>query len=317
VAILCGLGAAIWYATRANDSDTPAAAEAVATDALMNVRAALSQYAMSHGDQYPATLEPLGARAAMPVQDAQIGGYALEYRALPSEDGKIHGFTLLGQPKSANGHSFYLDQSGVLRATEASRPARADDPPAWGGGLGVWPTPLADSLEMSCELLSWGDDVMTDTNQERGFSLMELLIVVAVILAITAIAVPNLFRSKMAANEASAVGSLKAVNGSCVTYASTWNVGYPVALRYLGPGTPTSSTGAGMIDSLLAAGAKSGYTFAYVSGAPSGGQVRTYTLRANPTVPNKTGQRYFFTDQSGVIRQNLGGVATSSSTPIK
>ncbi len=158
---------------------------------------------------------------------------------------------------------------------------------------------------------------MKDINRERGFSLMELLIVVAIILIIAAIAIPKLFRSKMAANEASAVGSLKAVNASCVTYASTWNIGYPVVLSYLGPGTPTSSTAAGMVDSLLAVGAKSGYTFRYVSGAPSGGKVTTYTLTANPTVPDTTGQRYFFTDQSGVIRQNLGAVATSSSSPIK
>ena len=158
---------------------------------------------------------------------------------------------------------------------------------------------------------------MTKTNRERGFSLMELLIVVAIILIIAAIAIPKLFRSKIAANEASAVGSLKAVNAACVTYSSTWNVGYPVVLSYLGAGTPTSSTGAGIIDSLLASGVKSGYTFTYISGAPSGGQVRTYTLTANPTLPNQTGQRYFFTDQSGVIRQNLGGVATSSSVPLK
>lgn len=130
VAILCGLGAAIWYTTRANNSDAPAAGEAAVTDALVNVRVALSQYAMSHGDQYPATLEPLGARAAMPVQDAQIGGYAVEYNALPSDDGKIHGFTLLAQPRGTNGHSFYMDESGVLRVTQENRPARADDPPA-------------------------------------------------------------------------------------------------------------------------------------------------------------------------------------------
>ena len=158
---------------------------------------------------------------------------------------------------------------------------------------------------------------MTDANRKRGFSLLELLIVVAVILIIAAIALPNLFRSKMSANEASAVGSLKAVNAACVNYTSTWNVGYPLLLSYLGPGSPTSSRGAGIIDSLLASGVKSGYAFTYVSGAPSGGQVRTYTISASPTVANKTGQRYFFTDQTGVIRQNLGGVATSSSTPIK
>jgi len=129
-AILCALAATIWYSTRPKDGDTPATAETAATSALVNVRTALSQYAISHGDQYPATLEPLGARAAVPLQDAQIGGYALEYKALPSGDGKIHEFTLVAQPGNANGRSFYIDESGVLRATQEKRPARADDPPA-------------------------------------------------------------------------------------------------------------------------------------------------------------------------------------------
>ena len=158
---------------------------------------------------------------------------------------------------------------------------------------------------------------MAYKNKESGFSLIELLITVAIILIISAIAIPNLLRSKISANEAGAVGSLKALNASCINYSSTYNVGYPLALKYLGPGIPPSSTAADMIDSLLAAGIKSGYTITYVSGAPNSGQVRTYTVSASPTVANKTGQRYFFTDQTGVIRQNYGAVATSSSTPIK
>jgi type II secretory pathway pseudopilin PulG len=128
--LLSALGAAIWYTTRTNDGDAPAKAESAATSALMSVRVALSQYATSHGDQYPSTLEPLGAGAAVPAQDAQIGGYALEYKAPPSGDGKIEGFTLVAQPGNASGRSFYIDQSGVLRATKENRPARADDPPA-------------------------------------------------------------------------------------------------------------------------------------------------------------------------------------------
>ena len=130
VVIVCAVGMVIWYATRTNEGDAPATGEAAATSAMVNVRVALSQYAISHGDQYPSTLEPLGAQAAVPVQDAQIGGYALEYKALPSGDGKIRGFTLLAQSKNASGRSFYIDQSGVLRATLENRPARVDDPPA-------------------------------------------------------------------------------------------------------------------------------------------------------------------------------------------
>jgi prepilin-type N-terminal cleavage/methylation domain-containing protein len=158
---------------------------------------------------------------------------------------------------------------------------------------------------------------MTSASRKRGFSLIELLMVVAVILVISAIAIPNLLRSKQSANEASAVASLKAMNTACLTYSTTWNVGYPLALSYLGPGSPTSARAAGILDPVLVGGVKSGYTFAYVSAPPSGGQVRTYTVNARPAVPNKTGQRYFYSDQTGIIRQNIGSAATSSSTPIK
>ena len=157
---------------------------------------------------------------------------------------------------------------------------------------------------------------MKDSNHACGFSLIELLIVVGVILVITAIAIPSLMRSKASANEASAVATLRSVNAACNTYSSTYNIGYPLTLLYLGPGSPTSSTAAGIVDSVVAGGIKSGYTFTYISGAPSSGQIRTYTVSASPTVPGNTGQRYFYTDQTGVIRQNLGTVATSSSTPI-
>ena len=130
LAVVCGLGVALWYATRTADSDASATAGDAATRALLSIRVALSQYAISHGDQYPATLEPLGAQAAVPVQDAKIGGYELEYQALLSSDGKIRGFTMVAKPENVTGRSFYIDQSGVLRATQENRPARVNDPPA-------------------------------------------------------------------------------------------------------------------------------------------------------------------------------------------
>ena len=130
VAILCVLGVVAWQTTGATDDDESAQAEAAATSALVNVRVALSQYAMSHSDQYPATLDPLGAQAAMPVQDAQVDGYVVEYESLRSDDGKIRNFALLAKPEKANCRSFYIDQSGLLRATQENRPARVDDPPA-------------------------------------------------------------------------------------------------------------------------------------------------------------------------------------------
>ena len=150
----------------------------------------------------------------------------------------------------------------------------------------------------------------------RGFSLLELLVVVGIILIISAIAIPNLLRSKITANEVSAVGSLRTLNAACVSYSSSWGRGVPSALSRLGPGSPTSATAAGLIDSVLATGTKSGYKLNYVSGAPKSGTISTYTINADPVAPNITGTRYFFTNQTGVIRYRIGGTATAASSPI-
>ncbi|HWF37491.1 MAG TPA: prepilin-type N-terminal cleavage/methylation domain-containing protein [Candidatus Acidoferrales bacterium] len=154
--------------------------------------------------------------------------------------------------------------------------------------------------------------------KQKGFSLIELLIVVAIILIIAAIAIPNLLRSRMAANEASAVGSVRTINTSEITYSSTWGVGYGALLTNLGGTTPctASSTTACLLDPILGAGAKSGYTFAAVGNTAVAGALQGFEVNATPTSPGTTGTRAFCSDQSGVIRYNTAGtpIGTAANT---
>jgi prepilin-type N-terminal cleavage/methylation domain-containing protein len=168
----------------------------------------------------------------------------------------------------------------------------------------------------------------------RGFSLIELLIVVAIILIIAAIAIPNLLRSRIAANQASAVGSLRTLNTAEVTYSTTYNTGYSSTLGNLGPpaaGTPTPTASyAGLVDEVLSGigsaggtaatpnqSSKSGYTFTYTPDPnPTNGKYNVYSITATPTSPGTTGTNYYYTDQSGVIRQNSTAVAGSSDSPL-
>jgi type II secretory pathway pseudopilin PulG len=139
------------------------------------------------------------------------------------------------------------------------------------------------------------------------------------ILIIAAIAIPNLLRAKMAANEASAVGTLRTYNTAIVTYASACpDIGYPASLENLGPGSKDCNR-LNVVDASLAeqAPAKNGYHFFYRQIGISGGSPRTgYVLAASPIAPGTSGVRYFFTDESGIIRASIGGSADVNSEPL-
>jgi len=140
--------------------------------------------------------------------------------------------------------------------------------------------------------------------KQKGFSLIELLIVVAIILIIAAIAIPNLLRARIAANEASAVGSTRTIVTAQIAYNSAYpSVGFAAALSNLGGSggaCTATSTNACLLDTLLGTGTKSGYTFNTVSSV--GTPTTNFAIWANPVSLNTTGVRSFCAATDGVVR---------------
>ena len=165
------------------------------------------------------------------------------------------------------------------------------------------------------------------TRKQRGFSLIELLIVVAIILIIAAIAIPNLMRARMAANESSAVASLRTIVTAETTYQSTYpTIGYASALSNLGGGLGVacvpSSTTACLIDSVLsndgnpANSGKSGFKITTGTGSVGAGLNIGYTALAVPMILNQTGVRAFCTEEDGILRVDPAGVCSNAEATI-
>lgn len=166
--------------------------------------------------------------------------------------------------------------------------------------------------------------------EQKGFSLIELLIVVAIILIISSIAIPNLLRARMAANESSAVASVRTITAAEITYQSAYpSIGYATGatgLLYLGgalgKGCTPTSTSACLIDSVLAnngnppGSGKSGYSFNTGDGTQAGGVSVGYTVQTVPLTINQTGIRAFCAEEDAIIRVDPAGACSNDEAGI-
>jgi type IV pilus assembly protein PilA len=158
----------------------------------------------------------------------------------------------------------------------------------------------------------------------NGFSLIELLIVVAIILIIAAIAIPQLLRARIAANEAAAGENVRTLTTASMSYSSTWGNGFPPTLAALGgiAGAAATCDLADLMDPTIAnaPNQKSGFIFAFTAIGPpviapagcSAPGANAYLITATPIRENITGDRSFCSDEPGVIHYDTTGATPAS-----
>jgi type IV pilus assembly protein PilA len=148
---------------------------------------------------------------------------------------------------------------------------------------------------------------------QNGFTLLELMIVVALIMIIAAIAIPSLTGANISANETSAVASIRAINSAEASYLSVYG-GYANSLANLGGADPCTKSAetACLLDQSLAGGEKAGYRFAAIGGDSNGGQNTSYVVGAAPEVFDRSGHRLFCSSDKGVIRADLNAGASTN-----
>lgn len=144
---------------------------------------------------------------------------------------------------------------------------------------------------------------MKKTRPSKGFTLVEIMIVVAIIVLLAALAIPNLLRARLNANEAAAISSMRVIASSAISYRSA-NPAFPVNLSVLATAVPS------YIDGFLGAGSKQGYNFTV------SGDTDSFNATAIPHAQNVTGVRSFFVDATGIVRASSNGSVDATSPPI-
>jgi prepilin-type N-terminal cleavage/methylation domain-containing protein len=153
--------------------------------------------------------------------------------------------------------------------------------------------------------------------RSRGFTLIELLMVVAVLLIVTAIAVPNFLQSRLRANEASAVASVRVITTAAVTYSSNYpDLGYPALLKTLGGVEPCTASPmtACLIEDILAQGTKEGYVFVWTGDRKTPSDA--FALTATPQSVGSSGQRMFCSNQAAQIYFDPSGAGCTNASQV-